>query len=316
MTIHHFDGDQLNRALPWHALITALRDGFCADYTIPLRHHHTVDVPHGSDATLLLMPAWQTGRYLGIKSVTVFPDNAKRDLPAVQGLYQLCDGMTGVPLATMSGDELTARRTAAASALASSYLSRADARHLLMVGTGRLSINLIAAHCAVRPISQVSVWGRNPEKAAKIVQQATALGVSASVQKDLATGCSTADIISTATLAHEPLIHGKWLRYGTHLDLVGGFRPTMREADDECVRRSLLFVDTREGALGEAGDLVQPLESGLIDRSAIKADLFELCRGAHPGRQDAESITLFKSVGTALEDLVAAVLAYETLRQH
>lgn len=309
--MRHLDAEQLCRLLPWTDLIEALRDGFRAHYTVPQRHHHTVSVPDAADATLLLMPAWHSGRYLGVKTVTVFPDNSARGLPAVHGTYQLCDGATGEPLALMDGSELTPRRTAAASALASGFLSRADATRLLMVGTGRLSLNLIAAHCAVRPIEQVTVWGRSHDKAIEVARQAAALGLTAMATQDLAAACQDADIISTATLACDPLIQGKWLKPGTHLDLVGGFRPDMREADDECLRVAQIFVDTREGALSEAGDLVQPLRSGVISRDAVRADLFDLCSGHHPGREDGAAITLFKSVGTALEDLAAAILAYE-----
>lgn len=293
--------------------MAALRAGFQADYTIPLRHHHAITLPHDEEATLLLMPAWQAGRYLGIKIVTVFPGNSRHGLPAVQGTYQLCDGATGEPLALIDGGELTARRTAAASALAADYLARRDAARLVMVGTGRLSLNLIAAHCAVRPITRVTVWGRSPDKAIAVARQAATLGLTASATEDLAAACREADIISTATLARDPLIRGEWLGPGTHLDLVGGFRPDMREADDECVRRAQIYVDTSEGALGEAGDLVQPLHSGVITRDAVRADLHDLCRGTHPGRDSDAAITLFKSVGTALEDLAAAILAYETV---
>lgn len=313
MTVRYLDARQVRRALPWKALVDALRQGFRTDYTVPVRHHHTLPQPLAGDATLLLMPAWQSGRYLGVKIATIFPGNSHYGLPAVYGIYELCNGATGEPLALFEGGELTARRTAAASALASSYLSRRDAARLVMVGTGRLSLNLIAAHRAVRPIEQVTVWGRSSDKAMDVARQAAALGVTATATDNLAAACREADIICAATLATDPLIRGEWLQPGTHLDLVGGFRPDMREADDECVRRAQLFVDTFDGALSEAGDLLQPLESGVIGRDSVRGDLFELCRGNHPGREDDEAVTLFKSVGTALEDLAAAILAYEHL---
>ncbi len=313
MSLLQIDADRLRRVLPWESLIEALRAGFRGECTVPLRQHHTVPMPQQADATLLLMPAWQAGRYLGVKTVAVFPDNSQRNLPAVHATYQLYDGSSGEPLALLEGSELTARRTAASSALAAGYLSRTDATRLLVVGTGRLSLNLIAAHCAVRPIREVMVWGRSPAKAAEVARQAAATGIAARAVDDLKGACANADIISTATLAVDPLVNGDWLRPGTHLDLVGGFRPDMREADDRCITRAQLFVDTRDGALSEAGDLNQPLRSGLITAESVQADLYQLCRGEHPGRSDADAITLFKSVGTALEDLAAAVLAYETV---
>ena len=305
------DAEQIRAALPWEALINALEAQFRQGCEVPLRHHHTLSVPGDEDATLLLMPAWQSGAYLGVKTVTVFPGNRRRALPAVHGTYQLCNGTTGQPLALLDGSELTARRTAAASALAAKYLARPDARHLLMVGTGRLSLNLIEAHCCVHPIDRVTVWGRTAGNAEAVAEKARQLGLRAEVNKDLAAACAEADIISTATLAREPLVQGEWLPAGVHLDLVGGFTPTMREADDACIRRATVFVDTRDGAMNEAGDIVVPLASGVLSEAAIAADLFGLCRGDHPGRWSDDEVTLFKSVGTALEDLAAAIVAYE-----
>ncbi len=308
------DAEQLREALNWPSLIDALQTMFREGCSTPLRHHHTVQIPGEDDATLLLMPAWQSGRYLGVKGVTVYPGNSSRGIPAVHGTYLLSSGATGEPLALLDGSELTARRTAAASALAAGYLSRPDSEKLLMVGTGRLSLNLIAAHCSVRPIKQVTVWGRTPAKAEAIAEKATKIGVTAKATEDLAEACGEADVVSTATLSNEPLIKGEWLQAGTHLDLVGGFTPQMREADDECIRRARVFVDTRDGALQEAGDVVVPLQTGVLQEKDVAGDLFDLCRDVVPGRETSKEITLFKSVGTALEDLAAAILVYESTR--
>jgi ornithine cyclodeaminase len=307
-------GDQMRAALPWPALVEALRAMFRSGCEMPVRHHHTVAVPDEPDATLLLMPAWVPGAYEGVKVANVFPGNAERGLPAISASYLLSSGRTGELLAILEGGELTARRTAAASALAADYLARPDARTLVMVGTGRLALNLVQAHKAVRPIERVVVWGRNPDKAAAVAREAEALGVAASAADDLAAAVGEADIVSCATLSSQPLIRGDWLPEGCHLDLVGGFRPTMREADDAAIRRSTVFVDTRAGATKEAGDIVVPLETGLLTDDAIAADLHDLCRDAHPGRRSPAEITFFKSVGAALEDLAAAILAYETAR--
>lgn len=307
-------GDQMRAALPWPALVEALRAMFRSGCEMPVRHHHTVAVPDEPDATLLLMPAWVPGAYEGVKVANVFPGNAERGLPAISASYLLSSGRTGELLAILEGGELTARRTAAASALAADYLARPDARTLVMVGTGRLALNLVQAHKAVRPIERVVVWGRNPDKAAAVAREAEALGVAASAATDLAAAVGEADIVSCATLSSQPLIRGDWLPEGCHLDLVGGFRPTMREADDAAIRRSTVFVDTRAGATKEAGDIVVPLETGLLVDDAIAADLYDLCRDAHSGRRTPAEVTFFKSVGAALEDLAAAILAYESAR--
>jgi ornithine cyclodeaminase len=183
-----------------------------------------------------------------------------------------------------------------------------------MVGTGRLAENLIAAHASVRPIQRITVWGRNIAKATGLVDHLIAEGYAAQAATDLAAAVGQADLVCCATLANEPLLRGDWLSPGTHVDLVGGFKPTMREADDEVIRRSRVFVDTRGGATVEAGDIVQPLASGVLTKDDIVADLFELTRGTRQGRRSREEVTLFKSVGAALEDLAAAILAYQGRR--
>jgi ornithine cyclodeaminase len=245
--------------------------------------------------------------------VSVFPGNAKRALPAIFGTYLLSSGATGEMLAAIDGGELTARRTAATSALAARYLARPDAAELLVCGTGRLSLNLLQAHTAIRPIKRIHIWGRNPAGAEKVAAEARELGLAAEAVFDIEAAARTADIVSCGTLSSEPLICGAWLKPGAHLDLVGGFKPSMRETDDEAIRRASVFVDTRAGAMKEAGDIVQPLESGVLNKDAIKAELAELVRGTRGGRSAAGEITLFKSVGAALEDLAGAILAYETV---
>lgn len=303
-------GDDIHRLLDFPSLIDALRAMFRDGCEAPARHHHRISAPmaEGTPGTLLLMPAWQAGRALGIKIVTVFPDNALRSLPAVYGTYVLLDAATGTPLALIDGTALTLRRTAAASALAAGFLARPESAIHLMVGTGALAAHLVAAHAAARPIRQTRIWGRDPQKAAALAARLLGVGIAAAPVVDLEEAAGAADIITCATLAREPLIRGAWLRPGTHLDLVGGFTPEMREADDAAVVRASVYVDT-DAALREAGDIVQPLRSGHLARERIVGDLFGLARGICPGRRDPAEITLFKSVGTALEDLAAAELA-------
>jgi ornithine cyclodeaminase len=305
------DDDAVERRLELPLLIERLRDAFRADTTVPLRHHHTIGRPEGAAGTLLLMPAWRAGGHLAIKCVTVFPDNERRNLRTVLASVLLLSADTGAPLALVAGRVLTVRRTAAASALAASYLARPDAAHLVMVGTGALAPALIAAHAAVRPLRRVTVWGRDPAKARALAGRLEGGGYAVSATDDLEAAVRGADIVSCATLARDPLVRGDWLAPGAHLDLVGGFTPAMRETDDVAIRRASVFVDTRAGATKEAGDIVQPLASGVLALDAIRGDLHDLASGRAPGRTAPDQITLFKSVGTALEDLAAAQLAYE-----
>jgi alanine dehydrogenase len=305
------DDNDTRNALPFPGLIGALRAMFVSGCEAPPRHHHEVAVPGEPNGTLLLMPAWLPGRYMGLKQVSVFPGNATRGLPSIFGSYLLSSAVTGELLAIIDGGELTARRTAAASALAASHLARKDASVMLMTGTGRLSANLIEAHLAVSPLRNVFVWGRDQAKAKATARHAAALGLEAVATDNLEAAAREADIISCATLSSEPLIRGEWLKPGAHVDLVGAFKPTMRETDDRCVTRATCFVDTRAGALSEGGDIVQPIKAGLITADSIVADLAELTRRTHPGRTSDEEITLFKSVGASLEDLAGAIFAFE-----
>ncbi|MBB3459279.1 ornithine cyclodeaminase [Rhizobium sp. BK313] len=305
------DEEQTRAALAWPTLIEAIAKMFAGGCVMPVRHHHDMEVPGESNATLLLMPAWLPGQYMGVKMVSVFPGNAGRAMPAIFGTYLLCSGKTGEMLAVIDGGELTARRTAATSALAARYLAPSDAKELLVCGTGRLSLNLIQAHAEGRALTRLGVWGRDRDKTKRVADEARALGLNVQAIDDLETAARRADIISCGTLSSTPLIQGEWLKPGAHLDLVGGFKPDMRETDDVSIRRAQVFVDTRAGAMKEAGDIVQPLKSGVLAEDAIHAELRELVCGTRPGRVNDDDITLFKSVGAALEDLAGAILAYE-----
>ena len=317
--MRYFDGAAVDAALGYPGLVDTLAAAFTKGAIAPVRHHHAVVLEGRPEATLLLMPAWEArepgsafaGRYMGVKSVTVFPDNAVRGKPAVFGTYVLLSAETGETLAVMDATRLTAWRTAAASALASRYLSRPDAARLLMVGAGALAPFLIRAHAAVRPIAEIAIWNRSPERARALIAALARSGITAKLADDLAGAVGQADIVSTATLASQPLILGAWLQPGTHLDCVGAFKPIMRETDDEVARHARIFVDTHAGALAEAGDILQPLQAGVIGKDAVLGDLFDLCRGAVAGRTSADEITLFKSVGASIEDLAAAIAVYE-----
>jgi len=312
-SIPFVSSDTLNAKLDYPSLIAALKTAFAADWTVPVRHHHAVPIPGEEDQTLLLMPAWEGGTSVGVKLVTITPGNGARNLPAVQGIYLLLDGATGAPKVLMEGTTLTVRRTAAASALAASYCARKDASLHLMVGAGALARPLIEAHRAARSIAKTFLWARKAERAEAKAAELQKAGIAIEVARDLEAVARQADIISCATLSAEPLIRGAWLKPGAHLDLVGAYLPTLRESDDEAVKRATLFCDTRAGALKEGGDLVQPLKAGVIKESSIAAELADLSKGRHPGRKHDDEITLFKSVGTAVEDLAAAKLMLERM---
>jgi len=310
------DAKTVEQALTFPLLISALEQAFIADITVPPRLHFDMENPQASrETTLLMMPAWQAGGVAGIKLVTVAPDNHKKDLPSIQGTYLLLDVGTGSMKAMIDAPALTAKRTAAASALAARFLSREDSETLLMIGTGTLAAQLISAHLTVRAIKTVYVWGRNIDKARAVCQQVAHLDVECKAVDDLEHYVGKADIISCATLSKDPLVFGHWLKSGQHLDMVGAYRPDMREMDDECLLRSRLFVDNFEGALRETGDIKIPLEQGIIHKSAVEADLFSLCREQYKVDRQRNEITIFKSVGHALEDLTAAKLVVNFLEQ-
>lgn len=296
-----FDAEATAAALPFTRLIPALQRMFAQGCTVPPRHVH--EVPGGF--TSLVMPAWLEGRYYGIKTINIAPGNAARGLPGLHASYTLYEGVTGEPLALIDGNELTARRTAAASALAASWLAREDARHLLVVGAGRIARLLPEAYRAVRSIGQVSVWARDAAKA-----QALAARLNADPVTDLAAACGGADIVSCATLASAPVVQGAWLAPGSHLDLIGSFTPAMREADDACFAGAAIYVDTGE-ALQKSGELLEPMGRGIFGPQDVRGTLETLARGLARGRTSARQRTVFKSVGTALEDLAAAIEVYE-----
>ena len=290
------DAAAVTAAFPFDRLVPALRAAFAAPPHVPPRHHHALP----GDAALLLMPAWDSD-WLGVKLVTVHPANAARGIDAVHSTYILSRAGDGEPVALLDGDTLTARRTAAASALAASYLARPDASRLLLAGAGRVAALLPAAHRSVRPITEVLLWNRGATRRAALAAALRADGFTVREVDDLDAAAAEADIISCATLSTTPLIHGATLRPGTHLDLVGAFTPAMREADAGAMDGAAVFADT-ETALTECGELAG------WDARRLRGTLLTLCAGGE-GRRDTAEVTAFKSVGTALEDLAAAVLA-------
>jgi ornithine cyclodeaminase/alanine dehydrogenase-like protein (mu-crystallin family) len=293
-------------------LVEALRSAFAEQerVVVPPRSHHRVDEQR--DATLLLMPAWQADAWIGVKVVAHFPRNGELGLPAIHGSYLLLDAATGRPAAVLDGTELTRWRTAAASALAADYLARQQVGEHLLVGAGNVAAALPHCYAAVRDVALTRVWARDAGRAAALAERLRAEGLRAEVAPDLREAVRRADVVTAATSSTEPLLLGEDVRGGTHVDLIGAFTPAMVEADEALVTSASLFVDVPE-ALEEPGDLVQPLRRGTLSTDDVRATLADLTARRHPGRQSEEEVTVFKSVGTALEDLAAARLVWESL---
>ena len=306
-----YDRKNVASSLQYGILIETLREAFSSKITAPERVQHTIKNKNGSDATLLLMPAWKMGEHIGIKIVSVFPENTSQNMSAVHANYFLMNANDGKPIAILDGTELTLRRTACASALAADYLVKKNVDTLLMVGTGNLAPHMIKAHCVVRDYSRILIWGRNEEKAERLALSLDIKDKEIMANNDLEEALSYADVISCATLTQRPLIMGDWIKPGQHLDLVGAFTPDMAEADSKAIAMSKIVVDTYEGALSESGELINALKEGCIKKKDILSDLRELVLEEKSIRNDSNDITLFKSVGTALEDLAAAELVIE-----
>ena len=301
------DGAEIRRRAPMIRLVDSVAAAFRTKPVVPARQ--ITPVPGGSGDRLFgLMPAFDLDGAGAVKLVTLFPDNAAAGRPTVQAAIVVFSE-TGTPMALLDGMEVTHLRTGAASGLASRYLSKVNSAHLVIIGTGALAPSMAIAHCTVRPIVRVTVWGRRPDRAevtAEIIRGRLSRGVEVCVAKALDEAVSTADIISCATSSSEPVLQGKWLSPGAFVDLVGSFSPTKREADDAVMHRARIFVDTFEGALAEAGDILQPLERRVISRQRIEGELSDLICGRVSGRTSEDEIIVFKSVGSAIEDLAAA----------
>lgn len=308
--ISFFGPEEVAAALKWPALVSAIEDILREpEATAPERTVHTIPDASGNDAALLLKPGWVVGELIAIKAVTFFPDNGALELPTINAGVLLFSGADGTFLGACDGNELTTRRTAAASAVAAKRLARADAKRLLVVGTGALSPMTALAHCSVREYDQVDVWGRDSDKALRVSNRLITENISATAVDDLDAAVAAADVITCVTGATSPLVKGALLKPGAHVDLIGAFTPEMRESDDDVIRRGTVFLDTRsDGSL--SGDIAQPLKSGVMTMDDVVADLAELVNGSHPGRTNDDEITVFKSAGFALEDVAAAKLVF------
>ncbi len=308
--MHFFGPDEVAQRLPWVALVESIEAILLDSNAVaPERTVHSIEVLNNDDASLLLKPAWVVGDVVAVKVVTFFPNNGTLGLSTVNAGVLLFDAKNGTMLGACDGNELTTRRTAAASAVAAKRLVRPDAQNLLIVGTGALSPMAIAAHSSVHTYRTVEVWGRSGNKASDVVASLGSSEQEITRCDDLDEGVSRADVICCVTGATEPLVKGALLKPGAHVDLIGSFTPQMRESDDDVMRRGSVWVDTKtDGIL--AGDLAQPLASGVLSEGDLKGDLRDLVAGPPSARQSADEITVFKSAGIALEDVAAARLVF------
>jgi len=304
MRLIYLDNVRLRELIEPAGLVESIRNGFNGSLESPPRLHQKIPGAHPS--TLLIMPAWQRGGDIGIKMVTVNAWRSQQGGEAVNGVYVLLDGASGAVSALLDARVLTASRTAAVSALASSLLARKDASTLLMIGTGNLATYLVQMHRSVRTYSSILVWGRDFAKAQTLagrLRASSGVAVCEAVN-DLAAAVACADTVCCATASAAPLVHGSDLAPGTHVDLIGSFTPAMREADNDVFRRARVIVDTYDG-MRESGDLLDPVAAGALDATQVR-DLATLLSDATVARRDAEEITVFKAVGTAIADLAVA----------
>lgn len=304
----HFDSKTIETLFSYKEFIPILKESFTKEISSPTRPHYPIS-EDGSDM-LLLMPAWQVDNYIGIKIITVFQNNGEKQLDTINGVYLLMDGKTGQALCTFDAGAITSKRTAATSALASSFLARPDSNVYTMLGTGKLCKELVLAHQSVFPLEKVFIWGRDINKASSKAELLAQADLKVTPVEDRSMALPKSDIVSAATYSKTPIVHGRFIMPGTHVDLVGSYLPDYREADDELVRKANIFIDTN-AALKESGDLIIPISNEIIKADAINGTLIELCKGSDPGRLDPKEITCFKSVGYALEDLAIGVYLYQ-----
>lgn len=317
MKLRVFKAAHLTAILPMNEAITVVKDAFAQLASkvafSPLRTSIPLKNP---GEVALLMPAYlqKTGA-LGAKIVTVFPQNPTQGLPAVQALVLLFDSASGSPLAIFEGTELTRLRTGAATGCATQILSRADAQTLAIFGAGGQALYQIMAVCSVRKIKKILIYDLLPEKVDALINDLAKTSWIEDVAIKKATSPEMAveegEIIVTATTSAHPLFPGKMLKPGTHINAIGSFRPDMQEVDEQTICRSKIFVDSLFACLEEAGDIIIPLRKGIIDKSAIQAELGELALGLKPGRLNNQEITYFKSVGNAVQDVSVAFAIWQ-----
>lgn len=308
--MNYFDSSAVRKALPYPQLIDALAHGLQLPIEAPPRSFFT---PNDDASCVLIMPAWKTKEVFGVKLVSVWPSNKDIGSPTVSAVYVLLSCENGMPLAVIDGTELTLRRTAAAAALAASLLARKNSQTLAMLGTGALSVPLVQAHASVMHFKNILIWGRQKNKALSVVAELKNLGIESTYSDDLSATLNKADVVAAATTATEPFIISKWLKPGTHLGLIGAFTPQMAEAEPALMSKVQIFADNRSAVLEKGGEILQAIDQGIISPSSIEGELSELASApTRSWRNNDQAITVFKSVGFASLDLIAAELVFQS----
>ncbi len=302
---------QVHSTLNFQKLIPHLHKTFAGEFTMPQRQ--VFELEKSTHNAFAVLPAWNDNA-IAVKAFTYFPQPE----PNYQSLYSeilLFDRKHGVPKALVNGTSVTLWRTAAVSALASQILSRENSESLLLCGTGNLAPFLVQAHLSVRSLKQIYLWGRNAGKVAKLLNDLSDdfPSVEFKAVDSLPLAASQADIICCATGSPTPLIHGKWIKPGTYIDLLGNHSPDRRECDSEVITKARVFVDSKKNVLNEAGELLIPITEGLFSADMVIGELSELCNKKVQGRENDDDIIVFKSVGTAISDLATALKVYESL---
>jgi ornithine cyclodeaminase/alanine dehydrogenase-like protein (mu-crystallin family) len=326
MKLRILSAADVKKALPMTQAIEGMKEAFAqlsiGQAEVPLRSRVEVRAfsSNLSRGTTLVMPAHlQRSQALAVKIVSVFPHNPALDLPLIHGLVLVLDAESGQPLALLEGGELTAVRTGAGSGAATDLLTRSDAAVVAIIGSGVQARTQLEAVCTVRPIEEVRVYSPDQDHAAAFAVDMAGVGPIPDrmvVVDSAATAVTDADIICAATTSDTPVFPGSKLKPGAHVNGVGSYTPTMQEVDSDTIRRALVVVDARSAVLAEAGDLIIPIEQGLIDESHIHAELGEIVLGMKNGRTDPDQITYFKSVGVAVQDAIAGQIAYANALKH
>jgi len=318
MNVRLLSADDIRSAISVAEAIEAVADGFAhlssGSASVPLRTSLET-----SGGTSLFMPAYlPDSETTALKMVSVCPDNPRQGLPTVTAVVAVIDGRTGSPLALMDGNYLTALRTGAASGAATDLLARSDAKVLALFGAGAQGRTQLEAICTVRAIEEVRVFDPDRQASRRLVAEMAGQGrvpTNVFLADSPRKAVENAGIVVTATTSHQPVFEGADIGPGTHINAIGAYTPEMRELDETIVSRAKIVVDTREGCLAEAGDLIMPIQSGVISPADIYAELGEIVRDAKAGRESEEEITLFKSVGTAVQDAAVARAALDRAGQ-
>ena len=305
--------DEVHAALRYPDLVDALQEAYAKEFHMPPRQVFLLDDDDSNHDAFALLPSWND-QVIGVKAFTYFP-NPK---PGDKSLYSqilLFNRENGVPLALVDGTSVTFWRTAGISGLATRFLSREDSETMLLLGTGNLAPYMMKANASVRNLKKILVWGRDAAKAQAAIDlvQEELSSIDFSVVSDLQSACGDADIIVSATGSHEPLVFGEWVKPGTHTDFIGNHHATKRECDTELIVKSKVYADSRVNAFKEAGEILVPISEGKFTKESIAGELTEMCAGTVPLRENAEEITLFKSIGMAMSDLVGASCVYRSI---